>query len=55
MNVVDSSGWIEYFLGRPNTAFFRPAIHDTANLIVPTIVLYEVIRYLRRVAGGGAR
>jgi len=51
MNVVDSSGWIEYFLGRPNAAFFRPVIHDTAQLIVPTISLCEVFRYITRTAG----
>lgn len=54
MNVVGSSGWIEYFFGRPNTAFFRPAIHDTTRLIVPTIVLCEVIRHLTRVGGRDA-
>ena len=27
MNVVDSSGWVEYFFGRPNAAFFRPSMH----------------------------
>jgi predicted nucleic acid-binding protein len=51
MNVVDSSGWIEYFFGRPNAAFFRPAICDTANLIVPSIAVYEVARYISRVTG----
>jgi toxin FitB len=53
MNVVDSSGWIEYFFGGPNTAFFRPAIHDLQSLIVPTVVLYEVVRHIARVAGRG--
>ncbi|HEY7337375.1 MAG TPA: type II toxin-antitoxin system VapC family toxin [Bryobacteraceae bacterium] len=54
MNVVDSSGWIEYFFGRPNAAFFRPAICDTSNLIVPAIAVYEVARYIGRVAGRDA-
>ncbi len=54
MIVVDSSGWIEYIFGRPNVAFFRPAIHDLDNLLVPTIALAEVIRYVTRAAGRNA-
>jgi predicted nucleic acid-binding protein len=50
MNLVDSSGWIEYFFGRPNVAFFRPAIHDLRNLLVPTISLVEVVRHITRAA-----
>ncbi len=50
MNVVDSSGWIEYLFGRSNAAFFRPFITDTSNLMVPTISLCEVIRYVTRTA-----
>src|ERR1700722_14829548 len=50
MNLVDSSGWIEYFFGRPNAAFFRPAIHDLRSLLVPTISLCEVVRYITRAA-----
>lgn len=42
MNVVDSSGWLEYFAKGSNGAFFAPVIQDTANLIVPTICIYEV-------------
>lgn len=44
MNVVDSSGWLEYFAKASNAAFFRPAIHDTENLLVPTICIYEVYK-----------
>jgi predicted nucleic acid-binding protein len=50
MNVVGSSGWIEYFFGRPNAAFFRPAIQNLGNLMVSTISLYEVVRYITRTA-----
>jgi predicted nucleic acid-binding protein len=53
MNVVDSSGWIEYFFGGPNSGFFRPPLHDMERLIVPTIVLYEVVRHITRAAGRG--
>jgi predicted nucleic acid-binding protein len=44
MNVVDSSGWLEYFVDDTNADFFAPAIEDEANLIVPTISVYEVFK-----------
>ena len=44
MNVVDSSGWVEYFSKGPNARYFLPAIQDTQNLLVPTICLYEVFK-----------
>ena len=44
MNAVDSSGWLEYFAKGPNGAFFAPAIQDTANLLVPTVSIYEVYK-----------
>ena len=53
-HVVDSSGWVEFFFGRPNAAFFRAPIQDTPHLIVPSIVLYEVTRYVARAAGRDA-
>jgi toxin FitB len=46
MNVVDSSGWLEYFAGSDNAVFFAPAIEDTPQLLVPTISLYEVFKRL---------
>ncbi len=44
MNLVDSSGWLEYFADGPNAAFFAPAIEKSADLIVPTIVVFEVYK-----------
>lgn len=44
MNVVDSSGWLEYFAEGPAAGFFAPAIEDTAKLIVPTLSLMEVFK-----------
>lgn len=44
MNVADSSGWLEYFAKGPNTAFFRPIIHNTEALLIPTICIYEVYK-----------
>ena len=44
MNVVDSSGWLEYFADGPNAAFFAPPIEDPAELLVPSVSLYEVFK-----------
>jgi predicted nucleic acid-binding protein len=44
MNVVDSSGWLEFFADGPNAGFFAPAIHKPADLVVPTLSLYEVFK-----------
>jgi toxin FitB len=44
MNVIDSSGWVEYFVNGANAGFFAPPIEDRENLIVPTICLYEVFK-----------
>lgn len=50
MNLVDSSGWIEYFFGGPHADFFALPIEDAAELIVPVICLYEVFKKVNRVA-----
>jgi toxin FitB len=44
MNIVDSSGWLEYFADGENAAFFAPAIEDSRNLLVPVISVYEVFK-----------
>jgi len=44
MNVVDSSGWLEYFADAPNADFFAPAIENVSELIVPSISIYEVFK-----------
>lgn len=47
-NVVDSSGWLEYFADANNASFFAPAIEDTTNLIVPSISILEVFKHILR-------
>lgn len=44
MNVVDSSGWLEYFGNGVNVEFFIDPIENTSELIVPVICLYEVFK-----------
>jgi toxin FitB len=50
MNLVDSSGWIEYFFSGPNASFFAGPIEATQELVVPTICLYEVFKKVNSVA-----
>ena len=53
MNVVDSSGWLEYFVEGKNARFFAPAIEDTENLLVPVICIYEVFKKIFQEQGQG--
>jgi predicted nucleic acid-binding protein len=50
MNLVDTSGWIEYFFGGANATFFAEPIEKTQKLIVPTVCLYEVFKKINMVA-----
>ncbi len=40
----NSSGWLEFFADGPNAPFFAPAIQKPADLLVPTISIYEVFK-----------
>lgn len=51
MNVVDSSGWIEYFTEGPNSGFFAGAIERVDELIVPAVCIYEVFKWVARERG----
>ena len=44
MNLVDSSGWLEYFADGKNADFFAASIEDTEHLVVSTINIYEVFK-----------
>ena len=44
MNLVDSSAWLEYFADGPNAGFFESAITRKSELIVPTVVIFEVCK-----------
>jgi toxin FitB len=48
MNLVDSSGWVEYLQNSPRADLFAAAIEDHRRLLVPTIALYEVHKILSR-------
>ncbi len=44
MNLVDSSGWLEYFVDGKNAKFFVKAIENSEELIVSAINIYEVYK-----------
>lgn len=50
MNVVDTSGWIEFLFEGSNADVFAPLIEDVENLLVPVICLYEVFKKVNAVA-----
>ena len=54
MNVVDSSGWLEYFAGGRNASRFAAPLKDLDSLAVPAVSIYEVFKVLRREAGENA-
>ena len=47
MNVVDSSAWLEYFADGPNASKFADPIQDEGQLLVPSIILFEVFKRVR--------
>jgi predicted nucleic acid-binding protein len=53
MNVVDSSGWLEYFADGENADFFSAAIENLDELVVPAVSLYEVFKRILQQRGEG--
>ncbi len=50
-NVVDSSGWLEYFADSERAPLFAPAIENKENLVVPVVCIYEVFKKVFRERG----
>ena len=48
MNIIDSSGWLEYFSDGSNAEYYLPPLNDTSSLIVPVITIYEVFKVVLR-------
>jgi predicted nucleic acid-binding protein len=44
VNVVDSSAWLEYFGDGPNAGEFACVIENPADLVVPSLTLFEVFK-----------
>ncbi len=50
MIVVDSCGWLEHITAGPAADEYEPYL-ESPDLIVPTVVLHEVYKVLRRDSG----
>lgn len=48
MNIVDSSGWLEFFSDGPNANEFSTPLSNTDILIVPSISIFEVFKVVLR-------
>lgn len=51
MNIVDSSGWLEFFADGPNADNFAAPLSDRDRLLVPTIIMHEVFKVVLREQG----
>ncbi len=51
LNLVDSSGWIEYFAEGPNAGIYAEPLSGAVRVVVPTICVYEVFRVVLRRRG----
>ena len=51
MTLIDSSGWIEFFSEGPLASRFEKHLGSPSEIVVPTIVLYEVYKKYKRETG----
>jgi predicted nucleic acid-binding protein len=51
MNIVDSSGWLEYLSDGTQAKLFSPVLSRTDELLVPIITIYEVFKVVLRERG----
>jgi len=54
VNVVDASGWLEYFSDGPDAAFFAQVLQETERLLVPTVTILDVFGSICRTHGESA-
>lgn len=45
MKIIDSVGWIAYLARAELAQFYREYIRDSANVLTPSIVVYEVHKH----------
>jgi predicted nucleic acid-binding protein len=46
--VLDSSGWLEFFADGPHAEEFATRLRHPANIITPTVAIYEVYKWIKR-------
>lgn len=49
--LIDSSGWIEFFVGGPLAERYAAYLTSSNEIVTPTIVLYEVYKKVKRERG----
>jgi predicted nucleic acid-binding protein len=49
--VIDSSGWLEFLTDGPVADEYAKYLRKTAEVVTPTIVIYEVYKRAKRVLG----
>lgn len=48
MNLVDSSGWLEFFTDGPLASKYSHYLEEPQELVVPTLVIYEVYKKIKK-------
>jgi predicted nucleic acid-binding protein len=51
VNIVDSSGWLEFLTDGPNACKFSDPLADRDQLLVPSIIIFEVFKIVLRERG----
>lgn len=54
MTLVDSSGWIEFFIDGPLASTYAQHLKRLPDVVTPAIVLYEVYKTVKRERGEDA-
>jgi hypothetical protein len=55
VTLVDSSGWIEFFADGPRGDRYAPYLKRPDEVLIPTVVLYEVYALAVTLADGSRR
>ena len=51
MKIVDSVGWVAYFMGGPLADAYEEHLMDPEEVMTPSIVFYEVYKHVLRARG----
>lgn len=51
MKLIDSSGWLQYFMNGPLAESYAAHLSKPHEIVTPTVVLYEVYKILKRELG----
>jgi predicted nucleic acid-binding protein len=51
MIIVDSSGWLQYLTDGPLADDYAKRLRQTASIITPAVVVYEVYKHAKRLRG----